>query len=497
MIEEKKKSLYIFLFINALCWSCLCLVRNIIGNDALEAISWGELVDFGTNKHPPLSGWLLGGVYNLCGHHDFVAYFLGQISILIGFIFIYKLAKFFLEPEKAICSSLIMTSCYYYTYIAFYENFNCNFLSMAIWPMITYYFYKSVKENKTVDWILFGVASALGVLCKYQVIFLFFALFLYLILCDRKQFRQKGMYISILTGFLIILPHIIFLFKTDFFSFIYMAERTEIGSHNTPQFLIQFGRIVFPLKFLLDQVLSVTTCIAVYLFLGLQTKQIETNKNLKNSESIFILLITFVPILAQGCMAAIENNRILGMWGSIMVSFVGIFLFYFFPIKFNEKTFSYFLKWIYGLMIAWLAGMFIFSQLQTKLHMSFPYQEIVPNLNKVWDNTTNNSELKYICGTGDYVYKIKEYNTRRPKVIIETFGYKNPWIDHEDVIKSGVLVVGKSKENLIHYVKEMIILLPDDYQINPIRYDFVIKNKLGKTKKYNFYYTIIPPMIHE
>ena len=493
MIKEKQRTFYIFLLINALCWSFVQFLRNVISIDAMEAISWGEMVDFGTNKHPPLSGWIMGGAYNLCGHHDYVAYFLGQICIFIGALFIYKLAKFFMDEEKSMCASMILLSCYYYTYIVFIDNFNCNFLSMALWPMIAYYFYKSLKENKTRDWIIFGIVSAMGALCKYQVVFLFFALFLYLILCDRKQFRQKGMYLAILTGSLIILPHIIYLFNTDFFSFIYMAERTEIGSHNTPQFLIQFGRVVFPLKFLLDQVLSVATCIIVYLFLGMQTKQIGVNKNFKNHESIFILLITFAPILAQGCMAAIENNRIMGIWGSIMVSYVGIFLFYFFPIKFNDKTFNYFMKWAYALMVGWLFGMCIFSQLQVKRALSYPYQKIMPEMNKIWDNQTNKAEFKYVYGHIDYVFQFHLYNERRPEVILETFGYKNPWVDYDNIKKSGVLILGKNKKNVIHYVKEMAVLSPDNYQIEPMRYDFEIRNKFGKTKKYKFYYTIIPP----
>ena len=89
---NKKKIFYIFLFVNAFLWSILGLFRNVIGDDALEAISWGELLDFGTNKHPPLSGWIMGGAYNLFQQHDFVAYFLGQACVLIGFIFIYKLS---------------------------------------------------------------------------------------------------------------------------------------------------------------------------------------------------------------------------------------------------------------------------------------------------------------------------------------------------------------------------------------------------------------------
>ena len=488
---ERKKLFYIFLFINAICWSCIQLLRNVVSIDAMEAVCWGELLDFGTNKHPPLSGWLAGFFYNIFGGHDFILYILGQACLLVGFIYIYKLAKFFLSEEKAMCASMIMTSCYYYTYIVFIDNFNCNFLSMALWPMITYYFYKSSKENKTKDWLIFGVVSALGVLCKYQVIFLFFALFLYLIFCDRKQFRQKGMYLSILAGSLLILPHILYLYKTDFFSFIYMAGRTDLGSHNTPEFLLPFGRIVFPLKFFIDQVLSVTTCIVVYLFLWLQTKNIEVNKNLKNKESIFILLLTFAPILMQSCMAAVENNRIMGIWGSMMVAYVGIFLFYFFPIKFNEKTFNYFLKWAYALMAAWLAAMFIFSQLQVKRTLSYPYQKIMPEINKVWDAQTNKAELKYVYGHIDYVFQFHTYNERRPKVILETFGHKNPWIDFEDVSKSGVLVVGKNKKNLDFYVKEITKSLSGNYRVSPVKHEFKVVNKLGRIKKYSFCYTII------
>ena len=301
------------------------------------------------------------------------------------------------------------------------------------------------------------------------------------------------MYISVLIGLLIIAPHILYLVNTDYFSFIYMAGRTEIGAHNTPSFLLPFGRIVFPLKFLLDQVCSVAACIIVYLLLGLQTKQIKLNKDCKTPESIYILLLTFAPILTQGCMAAIENNRIMGIWGSMMVAFVGIFMFHFFPVKFNEKTFNYFLKWAYSLMAGWLIAMIIFSQLQVKRTLSYPYQKIMPEFNKIWDSNTGKSQFKYVYGHIDYVFQFHVYNDRHPKAILETFGYRNPWIDKEDVKKSGLIIVRKDKKDLKHYVKQMSVLLQRDYNKKPIEYGFNVTNKIGKTKKYKFYYTVIAP----
>ncbi len=494
-LPKEKNFFYIYLIINAILWICVQLLRTSLSIDSLEAIAWGELISFGTNKHPPLSGWLMAGFYNLCGQHDFAAFILGQICIFIGLIFIYKLAKFFMSEEKALCSSMILTSCYYYTYIVFIDNFNCNFLSMGIWPAVAYYFYKSVKENKIKDWIIFGIISGLGVLAKYQIAFLFMALFLYLIICERKQFKQKGMYIAMLAGFVVILPHLLWLYKTDFFSFIYMTERTEIGTHNTPKFLLAFARITFPVKFILDQILSVTSCIVLYLILALKNKNIGfISKEGNTSDKVFLFCICCVPVLLQGLMGAITGNRVQGIWGSIMVSFVGIGLFYFFPVKFKENTFEYFMKWIYSLLIIWVIAVTIFAFAQVKYPISYPHKKIMTDFDKIWNESTNNAPLKYVGGGIDYIFQFRAYNKQHPTAILETFGYKNPWIDHKDVINSGIILMDKSEEAVTGRVKEIVTLIPEDYSATPKEYKFTVKSKFGREKSYSFFYIIIPPM---
>ena len=47
-MDIKKKLFYIFLFIQAFLWSILQLTRNIISLDSMEAITWGELLSFGS-----------------------------------------------------------------------------------------------------------------------------------------------------------------------------------------------------------------------------------------------------------------------------------------------------------------------------------------------------------------------------------------------------------------------------------------------------------------
>ena len=96
----EKKSFYIFILINMILWVAVESLRNIISRDSMEAIVWGNLVSFGTNKHPPLSGWLAGGAFHLFQEHNIAIYLLGAVCISVSLIYIYKLAKFFLDEKK-------------------------------------------------------------------------------------------------------------------------------------------------------------------------------------------------------------------------------------------------------------------------------------------------------------------------------------------------------------------------------------------------------------
>lgn len=495
MIElTKKRIFYIFLIINAFLWSCIELMRNIISIDSMEAITWGELISFGTNKHPPLSGWLMSGFYHLTGGSDFAVYLFGQLCIAIGLVFIYKLAKYFLSEEKALCSAMILEACFYYTYQMYIDNFNCNVLLMALWPIVAYYFYISLKNNNIKDWILFGLSSGLAFLGKYLIVFLFFAMFVYLLVAEREQFKQKGMYLAILTGLIVISPHVIWLFNNDFFSFTYMIERTGSETHNLPTVLVKLCHLFYPVKFVVDQILAVGACIGIYLITALSAKNISINKDGKKSDKLFLLIVGIVPILTQGLMAMYTGSRVPGIWGSIMVGFAGIMLFYFFPIKFEKDTFYYFVKWAFAAMIVSAIAVCSFAIYETKPFIAFPTEDVMRDFTSIWRKKSDFSALKYVGGNIDLVFLFKFYHKDHPTVILETFGHKNPWIDHKDVIKSGVLVVANDSEELIDRVKDLIYLLPKDYKITPEKYKYEICNKKHKCVENEFYYTVIPPL---
>ena len=138
-------------------------------------------------------------------------------------------------------------------------------------------------------------------------------------------------------------------------------------------------------------------------------------------------------------------------------------------------------------------GVAIFGILQTKFYIAYPVNKIIPDLNKKWDEQTQNSELRYISGHMEYIFPLRYYNPRHPQVVLETFGHKNPWINLQDVVKSGLLVIGSSLEDLEERINDFSYIFPSNIQPKPELYEFEVCNKLNRCKTKDMYYSIILP----
>lgn len=85
--------------------------------DSMEAVWWGKFCVWGTNKHPPLSGFPAYGIYLLFSENIKAVYILSQICITVGFCFIYKLASLLLEQRKAVLSVMLLEGCVFMDFV--------------------------------------------------------------------------------------------------------------------------------------------------------------------------------------------------------------------------------------------------------------------------------------------------------------------------------------------------------------------------------------------
>ena len=104
MAENKKKILnlfYIFITIHLVLWTVVpTIVNQNLPLDTIEALAWGSNLDWGFNKHPPLSAFFLEIFYRVFGPQDWAYYLLSQIFVIISFYFVFKLSNELLNNLK-------------------------------------------------------------------------------------------------------------------------------------------------------------------------------------------------------------------------------------------------------------------------------------------------------------------------------------------------------------------------------------------------------------
>ena len=92
------KILTIFLSVHLIMWTLVPSLSNInLPLDTIEALAWGNEVQLGYTKHPPLSAWFVEFFYQIFGNNDWAYYFLSQIFVVLSFVIIFKLSEDFFK----------------------------------------------------------------------------------------------------------------------------------------------------------------------------------------------------------------------------------------------------------------------------------------------------------------------------------------------------------------------------------------------------------------
>ena len=87
---------YIFVTTHLILWTVVPTITNSnLPLDTIEALAWGSNLEWGFNKHPPLSAFIVSIFYLIFGSNDWSYYLLSQICVVISFLIVWKLSKDF------------------------------------------------------------------------------------------------------------------------------------------------------------------------------------------------------------------------------------------------------------------------------------------------------------------------------------------------------------------------------------------------------------------
>jgi len=108
--NDVNKTLTIFLLAHVIIWTLIPTFSNInLPLDTIEALAWGSDLDWGYNKHPPLSAFIVEVFYQLFKNQDWAYYFLSQLFVISTFFIVCKFSEDFFKKQnsKFSCSIVI------------------------------------------------------------------------------------------------------------------------------------------------------------------------------------------------------------------------------------------------------------------------------------------------------------------------------------------------------------------------------------------------------
>ncbi len=296
---------YIFVSAHLIIWTLVpSLTNKNLPLDTIEALAWGSNLDWGFNKHPPMSAFLPEIFYQIFGPQDWAYYLLSQICIVVSFLVVFKLAEDFFD-NKIYCllSVLLLEGIYFYNFTT--PEFNVNVCLIPFWSFSVFYLWRGIKNNKILDWLLLGLFAGLGFLSKYLFVYLGLAIDVLLIyMIYTKRLNLKCL-VSFVPFIIILLPHIIWLTENDYVTITYGLLRT--GSEESSI----LNHLKHPTIFLGKQI---GILLPFLLMIFVLVKKFKININLNDEKLLFLLSINLIPIFFIFLTSFTMGVKIRTMW---------------------------------------------------------------------------------------------------------------------------------------------------------------------------------------
>ena len=401
---------FIFVLSHLIIWTLIpSLTNKNLPLDTIEALAWGSNLDWGFDKHPPMSAFFSEVFFNIFGAQDWAYYLLSQIFLVTAFYYVFKLACEILENlELALISVLLLVSIYFYNFTS--PEFNVNVCQLPFWSLVVYYSWKiyNSKKIELKDCFLIGLFGAIGFLSKYLFLYLLTSiclLFVYSIFINKtKKFDFK--YLIIFEVFLVLLvPHLIWLFNNEFITITYGLKRTGLEEN------VILNHIQNPIIFLFKQI---GLLVPFFFLLWLLIKKIKFKINLRDKKLLFLVFINIVPIVLMFLTSLISGSKIRTMWMTPFYLFFGILFVYLFQLQINIKKLKSFL---YGFLFLFFLSPVLYSYISlTKKdkRTDYPGKEIATKVQIVWSKDFER-EIEFVTGDEWKAGNLSYHLESRPK----------------------------------------------------------------------------------
>ena len=391
-------------------------------------MAWASNLDWGFNKHPPLSAFAVEIFYKIFGNRDWAYYLLSQIFVIISFFVVYKFSEEFLKNKNfAFLSVLLLEGIYFYNFTT--PEFNVNVAQLPFWALSVYLTWRCIKSDKAINFLLLGLFIGLGFLTKYLFIYLILGIklaFIYFIVKEKKL-RPSNYLLAGPIALLVIFPHLIWLTDNNFITITYGLQRTGgVGDF--------FDHLIYPFTFSLKQALILVPFFLMTFFI---ITKFKFKINLRDRKLVFLLFTTLVPVLLILATSMIMGVKIRTMWMTPFYLFFGVLLLYLLKNKINLKRLKSF-STVFLILFFLSPITYAYISLSEENKEQIILKEISRLVQNRWDKNFTN-EISIVVGDEWFAGNLSYHLRSRPLWFNNLSDVKNMKID------GGVIYTGSPK----------------------------------------------------
>lgn len=439
------------------------LTRFNLHSDTLEGITWGNLWQWGYDKHPPLAAWLASTFANLDHTPDLPIYFFAQLCIVITFIAVWRLAREYLTSAGALLAVFLLQGILFYSNRV--ERFTPDTLQHATWALLVLFFYFAVTRQSLKYWLLTGIMAGLSFLTKYQVAVLFAPLGMVLLITreGRESLKTVGPWLGGLIALLIALPHLHWLYDNSFAAVRYLdnnyVDSTRYGE-GTP-----WDHLYAPMRFISSSLGNVLLMFLLMIPLFRAPKLPIVYEHFKK---IFLIAVATGPFICTLIFGAITGEKLVPRWATPYFAWLPLLMLFWVKPQISYSRFKTVVisSLCLGLVLLSLRSYYLFflPKFQNEWDtVDFaPLRQEMALAEQLW-NEHFDYPMPYLGGLHYHVAELMPYS--KSSLTIPFFGLNQSeslWMDEKDFdLRGGIIVMKEGRRHSKRVRERMEKKYPD------------------------------------
>lgn len=308
-----------FLVVHVVVWTILATVTQPnLPDETLHLLTSGQSPAWGYYDSPPLAIWLMSFVSAIFAPAAWPAYFVAQLCIATCLWSAWQLGRKFLHPWTAICGAVALEGCHFFTWGS--TSFTSAHLAGACWAVAILALYRGFQLERRSDWLIVGIALALGMLSHYSTALLIVAMITFSLMNHqaRQCWDTSWPFLAAVIFGVILLPHVWWAWSHGFSTVsTAMQDWASITSHGQ-----------FTLKFVISEVLGIVPVVILLIPIIAWFRLDEPTTSEDEERDFvrqFLLFTTVLPAALMLALALIVGVN-LGSSGLTLWTFAGVLL---------------------------------------------------------------------------------------------------------------------------------------------------------------------------